>query len=159
MIQTPGWFIWTMAEMRSAVPSQRPGSVDGLRERVAVDGEDGEGVAGEGEAADLSGATVEDVEEDAFAWFDADGFAVAKHAAVDGEGVVADFVPRVVCPWLARLSSWFRRIDLASRGSVYDRREHVDGHVSATAEGGLEFFEDEEDLAVVLAGLVRWGSM
>ena len=25
MIQTPGWFIWTMAEMRSAVPSQRTG--------------------------------------------------------------------------------------------------------------------------------------
>ena len=66
--------------------------MDGAGERVAVHGDDGEGVTGEGEAADLSGAAVEDVEEDALAVFDADGFAVAEHAAVDGEGVVADFV-------------------------------------------------------------------
>ena len=30
MIQTPGWFISTMAEMRSAVPSQRTGTRTGF---------------------------------------------------------------------------------------------------------------------------------
>ena len=33
-------------------------------------------------------------------------------------------------------------------------RKGVDGHVSAAAEGRLEFFQDEEDLAIVTARLV-----
>ena len=75
--------------------------MDGAGKWVAVHSEDGEGVAGEGQAADLSGAAVEDVEEDAFALFDANGFAVAEHPAVDGEGVVPDFVAVIGVP-LAR---------------------------------------------------------
>ena len=36
MIQTPGWFISTMAEMRSAVPSHRPGYSRTGWHRIAV---------------------------------------------------------------------------------------------------------------------------
>ncbi len=56
------------------------GDGGGSGHRVSVERDDFEGVAGEREAADLGGAGVDDVEEDALAGFDADGLAVAEHS-------------------------------------------------------------------------------
>ncbi len=63
----------------------------GVGDGVAVERDDLELVAGEGDAAVLDGAGVEEVEEDALAFFDADGFAGAEGLVVDGVGHGVDF--------------------------------------------------------------------
>ena len=128
------------------------GNADGLGERVAVHGDDGESVAGKGEAANLGGAGVEDVEEDALAGFHADGIAVAEHASVDGEGIVADF--ESVRQAAGEGDFHFALAGIFEFGDGLRGREKVLRHVAAAAEGGLKFFESEEDFAVVVAGMV-----
>ncbi len=114
------------------------GNADGLGERVAVHGDDGEGVAGKGEAANLGGAGVEDVEENALAGFHADGFAVAEHASVDGEGIVADF--ESVRQAAGEGGFHFAFAGIFEFGDGLRGREEVLRHVAAAAEGGLKFF-------------------
>ena len=63
----------------------------GVGDGVAVEGDDLEFVAAEGDAAVLDGAGVEEVEEDALALGDADGFAGAEGLVVDGVGGGGDF--------------------------------------------------------------------
>ena len=111
-----------MAEMRSAVPSHRPGTRTGLGSGIAVHGDDGESVTGQREAANLGGAAVEHVEEHALALFYADRFAVAEHSAVDGEGVVADFVTVRRCLWRARRSWRFAGSLSAATVAAGDRK-------------------------------------
>jgi len=54
---------------------------------VSVESDDLEFVSGEGDAAVFDGAGVEEVEEDALAFFDADGLARTKGLIVNGVGV------------------------------------------------------------------------
>ena len=63
---------------------------------IAVHGDDGERVTGQRETANLAGAAVEHMEKHTLPLFYADRLAVAEHPAVDGEGVVADFVTMLV---------------------------------------------------------------
>ena len=118
-----------------AEPEDRHGN--GLGERVAVHGNDGEGVAGKREAANLGGAAVEDVEEDALALFDADGLAVAEHASVDGEGIVADF-EAVGMPLASEAFIVALALESLSACTTVARREEVLSHVAATTEAWAE---------------------
>ena len=117
---------------------------------VAVESDDFEGVTGEGEAANFCGAAVEDVEEQAFAGFDSDGIAVAEHAAIDGEGVVADF--ETVRHAFGKRSFHGGFANGLERFVARIGSEEVHVHIAATAEGRLEFLEGEKDFAVVIAG-------
>ena len=63
----------------------------GIRDGIAVERDDLKLVAAEGDAAVLDGGGVEEVEEDALACGDADGFACAKGFVVDGVGGRGDF--------------------------------------------------------------------
>src|SRR6201985_2656688 len=66
------------------------------RKEIAVHGDDRERVTGQCEAASFAGAAVEHMEEHTLPFFYADRFAVAEHPAVDGEGIVPDFVTVLV---------------------------------------------------------------
>ena len=130
------------------------GDFRGSRNRIAVERDNFESVARKSQAANFGGAAVEDVEEDALAGFDANGFAVAEHAAIDGEGPIADFEAvrhafgqrRFHCGF-AGLPKGFVRLA---------RRKKILCHVAAAGEGGLEFLQSEEHFAVVTAGFVAW---
>ncbi len=128
------------------------GHTHGCGKWIAVQGDDGEGVAGQREAANLARASVEHVEEHALSLFYADRLAMAEHPAVDGEGVVADFVTVLVAfgerGAHRALTLIFERWD-GSGG-----REKVHRHVAATAECGLKLLEREKDFAVVRARIV-----
>ena len=113
-------------------------NADGLGKRIAIHGDDGEGVAGKGEAANLGGAGVEDVKENAFAGFHADRFAVAEHASVDGEGIVADF--ESVRQAAGEGGFHFALAGIFEFGDGLGGREEVLRHIAAAAEGGLKFF-------------------
>ena len=128
------------------------GNIDGIRHGIAIERNNPEGVTGKREAANLGGAAVQHMKQDALALLHAHGLSVAEHAAVDGEGVVADLVALRHAfgerGFHRRLALFFERLHAGGR------RKGVHGHVSAAAEGGLEFFQDEEDFAIVTARLV-----
>ena len=63
-----------------------------VADRVAVQRDNGEGVSGQGQAAVLSGAAVEHVQQHPLAGLHADRLAVAEHASVDRECVIAHLV-------------------------------------------------------------------
>src|SRR6266567_2975930 len=63
-----------------------------IRNGIAVEGDNLEGVTRQRQAANLGGASIEDVKQDAFALPDLDRLAVAEHASVDGEGSISYFV-------------------------------------------------------------------
>ena len=128
------------------------GHIDRIRHGIAIERDDAERVAGQRQAANLGGAAVQHMKEDALALLHANGFSVAEHAAIDGEGVVADLVA-VRHAFGER--SFHRRLALIfERLHAGGRRKGVHGHVAAAAEGGLEFFQNEEDFAIVTARLV-----
>ena len=130
----------------------KTGDADGLRQGIAVHCDDAEGVAWESEAADLAGAAVEDVEEDALALFDAYGIAVSQHAAVDGERIVANFVSVRHAQGEGRFHCGLASVFQFGYG--LSGGEKVHGHVSATAQGGLELLQGEEDFAIVVAAVL-----
>ena len=99
-------------------------------------------MAGEGDAAVLDGAGVEEVEEDALAFLDADGFAGAEGLVVDGVGHGVDL--EAVGGGVEDGGLLELRVVLALLVGVV----HVGG------EEGLPVAEGEEDLLIVLAGVV-----
>src|SRR5512146_1769976 len=122
----------------------------GIGNRIAIERNHLEFVAGKSEAADLGGAPVQDMEENALALLYANGFGVAEFAAVDGERTVADFV---AFRHSFRERRFHRRFTLFFEGLHRSAgREDVLGHVAAAAERWLEFLEDEEDFTIVVAG-------
>src|SRR5208282_3000684 len=120
-----------------------------IRDGIAIERHDLKGVARQRKAANLGGASIQDMEKDAFSLLHANRLSVAEHAPVDGERCVADFVP--VRHALGerglhrRLAGLFERMD-ASLGS-----QEIHGHVAPAAEGGLELLEHQKDFAVVSA--------
>ena len=114
----------------------------GVGDGVAVEGDDLELVAAEGDAAVLDGAGVEEVEEDALALGDADGFAGAERLVVDGVGGGGNFeaVGRGVQDGgLFRL----RRVGV----EVLVHVDHLGG------EEGFPVAQGEEEFLVVIAGV------
>ena len=91
MTHTPGWFMWTIAEMRSAVPSHRTGHIGLCRDGIAIEGDDPEDVTRKREAADLACAPIQDVKQHALTLLNADRLAVSQHLPVDREKLVTDF--------------------------------------------------------------------
>ena len=65
----------------------------GIWHGIAIERYNLEGVSGQGEAANFRRASIQDVKKHALTLLHADGLAVAEHAAVDGEGCVANFIP------------------------------------------------------------------
>ena len=72
MIQTPGWFISTMAETRSAVPSQSTGTRRRIRHGISIQRDDLKGMTGQRQAANLSRASIQDMKQNALALLHAD---------------------------------------------------------------------------------------
>ncbi len=125
---------------------------DGLRDRIAIERDDGERVPGQGQTADFRGAAVQDVEQHALALLHSDGLAASEHLPIDGEGAIANFKAvwhafgeRCIHGTLARFFQFFYR-----RGG----REEIHGHVAASAQRGLELFQREKNLSVVGARIV-----
>ena len=129
MIQTPGCFISTMAETRSAVPSQSNGT-SSRRHRIAVERDNPERMSGEREAAYLARAGIEHVEQHALTVLDVYRFAVTEHPAIDREQAVADlealgfFLGRPV----GRGAHFLQGLDRRAR-------QRVHRHVAAATEG------------------------
>src|SRR6202795_451764 len=89
------------------------------------------------------------MEEDTFALLDAHGFAVAEHAPIDGEGVVADL--KSVRHTLGERSLHLALAGLLERRHRFGWREEVHRHVSTTTQGWLELFQGKKDFAVIVA--------
>src|SRR6185312_2067348 len=109
-------------------------------------------MAGQGEAADLSGAAVQYVKQHALTPLDADGFTVAEHASVDGERAIANLIA-VRHAFGQRgfhggFALVFELLHLGGGGKEILR------HVTTAAECGLKLFEGEEDFAIIVAGLI-----
>ena len=123
-----------------------------VRHRVAVQRQHRERVAGQGQAADLGGAAIDDVQQHALAGTYADRLAVAEHAAVDRERLVADLIP------VRRASGQrglHRRFAALLQGRVAPvRLQEIHRHVAALAEERIELLQRQEHLAVPGAGLV-----
>ena len=109
-------------------------------------------MAGKREAANLGGTAVENVKQNALALLHAHRLAVTEHAAVDGEGIVADLVS-VRHPF-GEGSFHLALAGIFECGNGLRGREEVLRHVAATAQRGLKFFEGEEDFAIVIAGVL-----
>ena len=108
---------------------------------VAVEGDDLELVAGEGDAAVLDGGGVEEVEEDALALFDAEGFAGAEGFVVDGVGDGVD---------LEAVGAGVEVGGLFGLGAGFGV---VVGVFHVGGEEGLPVAEGEEVLLIVAAGV------
>ncbi len=132
-----------------AQPQHRHGN--GFRQRIAVQGDNGEGVPGQSEAAVFGGAAVEHVHQDPVAGLHLDRDAVAEGAAVDGKALVADLVT-VRCPRCQRRGHRLLAPVAEFRNRVTG--QEAAGHVAALAQRGLEFLEREEHFAVIGARLV-----
>ena len=141
-----------MAETRSAVPSQSPGTARRLGNYISIQGNDGEAVSGQGQAADFGRASVQHMEQHALTSLDPDGLAMAQHPPVDGERAV---------PNLEAMRSTLRERGLhralasISEGAYHRcRGQKVHRHITAAAVGGLEFLQGQKDFAIIIAGVV-----
>src|SRR5580698_6637276 len=104
------------------------------------------------QTADFGGASVQHVEEHAFARLHADGFAASQHAAVDGEGTVPDLESMRHAFGERSLHGAFARIFQILDGCHGRQKVHV--HVAAPAQGWFKFLQDEEHLAIIIAAIV-----
>src|ERR1035438_379383 len=99
----------------------------------------------------LGCASVQHMEQNSFALFHADGISVMQHPAIDCERVVA----HLVSVWhTLREGSLHGRLALLFKLFNLGWRQEVLGHVSTAAESRLEFLQNEEDLAVIIARLM-----
>ena len=136
---------------RRAEPEHR--NFCGRRDRIAVECHDHfERVPRKREAANLSGAAVEHVEQDALALLDANRLAVTEHAAVDREQPIADLVTLRLSLRQGRLHRRFARY-LELFDSIV-RCKKIHRHVAAAAERRREFLEHEKHFLVVAARFV-----
>src|SRR6266403_2663579 len=124
----------------------------GIWDGIAIERHNLEGVSGQSETANFSGASIKNMKKDAFARPYADGLAVAEHAAVDGEGCVANFIAvghafgeRGLHGGLAGSFEFF---------VWYRRRKKILRHVATLTEGWLKFFQHKKYFAVVVARVV-----
>src|SRR6202158_5521467 len=100
-------------------------------ERIAIHGNHGESVTGQGEAANFGGASVQHMEKDALALPHAHGLAMSQHAAVDGEGIVADL--ESVRSALGERGFHLALAGILQFGDWLRGREEVLGRVAAVA--------------------------
>src|SRR5580658_1567385 len=96
----------------------------------------------QGEAADLAGAGIQDMEQHALALFDADRLAVAELFAVDAEKLVADFVAFRTFELLVELFA-----DLRQRRNRRSRQRLL-LPVAALAEGRRELLLHQKHFAI-----------
>src|SRR5215469_1248538 len=68
------------------------GNMRGIRDRVSIERDDFEGVAGQGEAPNLRRAAIQNVKQNALALLNSNRFAMTKHATVDRKRLVTDLV-------------------------------------------------------------------
>src|SRR6266513_2684543 len=123
--------------------------VRGIWYGIAIERYNLEGRSGQSETANFSGASIKNMKNDAFARLYADGLAVAKHAAVDGEGRVANFIA-------VGHAFGERGLHGGLTGGLeflvwYRERKEILRHVATLTEGWLEFFQHKKYFAVVLA--------
>ena len=90
--QTPGWFISTIAEIRSAVPSHSTGTSAGVGTGLPSSATTRKAWPGNARLRISPALRVQHMKQHPLALLDADRLAVAKHPAVDGEELVADLV-------------------------------------------------------------------
>ena len=109
-------------------------------------------MSGQRKAADLGRAPVQDVEEYTFALLHPYRFTAAQHSSIDGEGTIPDlesvrhaFGERGVHGVLAGIFQILHR----RRG-----RQKVHVHVTAAAERRFELLQREENLAIIVPGIV-----
>ena len=141
-----------MAETRSAVPSQSPGTRVGLGKYVSIQGNDGEAVSGQRQAADFGRASIQHMEQHALASLYPYGLAMTQHPPVDGEGTVANLE---AVRGALRKRGFHRALASILEGSVYRcRGEKIHRHIAAAAERGLEFLQGQEDFAIVISRMV-----
>ena len=136
--------------LRGSEPEDR--NANRFRQWIAVHRNHAEGVTGKSEAANLGGAAVQNVKQYPLALLHAHRLAVTQHAAVDGEGIVADFV--AVRHALGERGFHLALAGIFESGNGLRGREEVLRHVAAAAEGGLKLLEGEEDFAIVVAGVL-----
>src|SRR6266481_10118521 len=123
----------------------------GIWDGMAIERHNLEGVSRQSETANFSGASIKNMKKDAFARPYADGLAVAEHAAVDGEGCVANFIA-------VGHAFGERGLHGGLAGSFeflvwYRRRKEILSHVATLTEGWLEFFQQKKYFAVESARL------
>ena len=140
-----------MAEMRSAVPIQRTGTGAGFGTGLPSSAITRKRMAGQGKAANLGRASIQNVKENALAWFDANRLTVTEHAAVDGERAIANLVSVRHAFGKRRLH---RGLAAVFKGLDFDRGKEILWHIAAATEGWLEFLQDEKYFAIVVSGLV-----
>jgi hypothetical protein len=95
-------------------------------------------VAGEREAANLTGAAIQYVKQDTLALLDAYRFAMTQHSPIDGEGIVADFVS--VRHALGERGFHLPLAGILERGDRLCWREEVHRHITSTTQRGLKLF-------------------
>jgi hypothetical protein len=135
-----------------AEPQHRNSS--GIGDRIAVEGHDLEGVTGKRQTANLRGAAIENVKQDALALFDANGFAVPEHPAVNGEGFVADFE---TLGHAFGERGFHRRFPGIFEGLYFaGGREEVHVHIAAAAELRVEFLQYQKHFAIEIPGRRFW---
>src|SRR5581483_1942090 len=94
------------------------------------------------------------MKENSFALLHPDRLTVVQHPAIDGKRTVTHFVS-VRHPFGER--SLHGRFTLLFQCLHFRRgRKKVHRHVSAAAERGLELFQNEKDLAVIVAWRTFW---
>src|SRR6516225_9995361 len=106
-------------------------------------------MAGQGQAPDFGRAGVKYMKENALTLLNLERLALAQHLAVDAEEVVADLIALGL----------FLRLDIGLPADLlqfgYRRSgEKIHRHITALAEGRLEFLKHEEEFAVVGARIV-----
>src|SRR6266550_8011828 len=124
----------------------------GIWDGIAIERHNLEGVSGQSETANFSGASIKNMKKDAFARVYADGLAVAEHAAVDGEGCIANFIAVGHAfgegGLHGELTGGFEFL-VWYRGS-----KEILRHVATLTESWLEFFQHKKYFAVVVARVV-----
>src|SRR5579859_3187265 len=111
-------------------------------------------MTGQSETANLRSASVQDVEQNSFALLYANRLPMVQHPAIDRKRTVANFESM----WLSLCQGSLHRglALLFERLHTSGRRKEIHCHVSTLAEGGLEFFQDEKDLAIIITRLMLW---
>src|SRR5580700_8022907 len=134
-----------------AFSSAKPedGHFGGIRHRISIERDELERVTGQRQAANFCSASVEDMKQDAFALLYANGLAVSEHASVDREGAISDFVAVGHAFGKRGFHGSLAGFPEGLVGS--GRSKEIHGHISAAAEGGLEFLEREKNFTVIFA--------
>src|SRR6516225_8874226 len=125
------------------------GDVGRIGDRVSIKRDDLEGMARQGQAANFGRAAIQNVKEDTLALLNSNRLAVAEHATINCEELVANFVAvrhafgegRFHCRFACLLESFL------SLG----RRQKILWHVAAATQSWLKFLQDKKHFAIIAA--------